>query len=62
LIPIFFSFFNKIDTLVSTLNFSICFIPADAGIQCFQVDIDSGFRWNHVLGDFLLLPVYRESA
>jgi hypothetical protein len=32
----------KIDTFVKISNFSIGIIPAKAGIQCFQTDVDSG--------------------
>jgi hypothetical protein len=41
------------DGIVKSLNFAICVIPAKAGIQCFQVDIDSDLRRNDGAWDFL---------
>jgi hypothetical protein len=42
------SFFETVkkDAVVKTSNSPIYVIPANAGILCFQIDIDSGFRRN----------------
>ena len=41
------------DTLVKSRKLSVFVIPANAGIQSFQILIDSRFRWSDGLGDFL---------
>ena len=44
---------SNIDESVKSPNFTFCVIPAKAGIQNFQIVMDSGFRRSDGLFDFL---------
>jgi hypothetical protein len=45
--------FDKADGLVKSLESPLCVIPAQAGIWCFQLVIDSRLRGSDVVSNFL---------
>ena len=48
----------KIDGLVKSLELPLSVIPAQAGIWCFQLVIDSRLRGNDVVSNFLRTHQY----